>query len=57
MNDTPAPDAGLPSDEPSMALDSGRYSSLSLDGGDYVIYDRDETDAWLQSDLAVEIAA
>lgn len=57
MNDTSAPDSGLPADEPSMALDSGRYSSLVLDNGDFVIYDREGTDTWLQSDLAVDVSA
>jgi hypothetical protein len=57
MNDTSAPDAGFPSDEPSIALDSGRYSSLVLDNGDFVIYDREGTETWLQSDLAVDVSA
>ncbi|QLD85282.1 hypothetical protein HWV23_05920 [Natronomonas halophila] len=57
MNDTPAPDAGSPFEASSTALDSGRYSSLLLDNGDYVIFDREGTETWLQSDLVVDVSA
>ncbi|MFT4882525.1 MAG: hypothetical protein ACI8U4_000019 [Natronomonas sp.] len=58
MTDTPSsPDADSPTEAPSTALESGRYSSLTLDNGDFVIYDREGTETWLQSDLAVDVSA
>jgi hypothetical protein len=51
------PDSDSPFQPSPSALESGRYASLQLDNGEYVIYDRDDDEAWLQSDLAVEVAA
>ena len=42
-------------DRPESALDSDRYAHLSLDGGEVVIYDRNEPETWLQSDYHVEV--
>ncbi|MEF8809234.1 hypothetical protein [Natronomonas sp.] len=58
MKDTPSTsDADSPFESSTTALDSGRYSSLTLDNGDLVIYDREGTETWLQSDLAVDVSA
>ncbi|WP_135853208.1 hypothetical protein [Halorussus salinus] len=47
MNDevTPDADAHAPSD--------GRYARLDLDESTVVVYDRNRTDAWIQSDRTV----
>ena len=34
-----------------------RYGAIETGNGDLVIYDREETSAWLQSDHTVELAA
>lgn len=34
-----------------------RYGAIETGDGDLVIYDREETSAWLQSDHTVELAA
>lgn len=34
-----------------------RYASIETDDGDLVIYDREDSTAWLQSDHAVEPTA
>lgn len=47
-----------PSTEPpETPLDSERYGHLSLDNGEVVIYDREEPEMWVQSDLVVELGA
>ena len=42
---------------PETPLDSERYAHLSLDNGEVVIYDREDPDMWVQSDLVVELGA
>lgn len=44
-------------DPPETALDSERYAHLSLDNGEVVIYDREDPEMWLQSDVVVEIGS
>ena len=50
--DEPSRDAAEP---PESALDSDRYAHLSLDNGAVVIYDRQEPDTWLQSDVVFDV--
>lgn len=40
---------------PETTLDTDRYAQLSLANGEYVIYDREVPDMWIQSDLVVEV--
>jgi len=42
---------------PETPLDTERYAHLSLDNGAVVIYDREDPDMWLQSDVTVELGA
>lgn len=42
---------------PETPLDTERYAHLSLDNGEVVIYDREDPDMWLQSDVTVELGA
>lgn len=35
--------------------DPGRYGQLALDGGDVVIYDRDEPESYIQSDTTTPV--
>lgn len=56
MTDTPSDADELPEPErPGSALDTDRYAAVALDSGSVVIYDREEPDMWLQSDVAVEL--
>ena len=48
-------DAGRTDGPLESPLDSDRYGHLSLDDDGVVIYDREEPDTWVQSDLVVEI--
>ena len=34
-----------------------KFGTIEIGNGDVVIYDRDNPDAWLQSDAAVELGA
>lgn len=60
MSDTPVEPDELPeptTEPPESALDSDRYAHLPLENGEIVIYDREDPDTWLQSDVTVEIGA
>lgn len=52
--DEPARQSAEPPETP---LDTERYAHLSLDNGEIVIYDREDPEMWLQSDVVVEIGA
>lgn len=39
----------------SRAVDFERYAQIRLDGGDVVVYDTQNEDAWVQSDGAIGI--
>lgn len=58
MNDAPSGQNEPPepsSEPPASVLDSERYAHLSLGDGAVVIYDREEPETWLQSDLVVDV--
>lgn len=38
------------------ASDYERYAMVSLDDGEVLLYDRDDEDAWIQSDASVDVA-
>ncbi|MFC4448388.1 DUF7331 family protein [Halorussus aquaticus] len=38
------------------ALQTERYAAVSDGAGEMVVYDTENTDAWLKSDAAVEVA-
>jgi len=60
MSDAPTPTgepSGRPTDPPETPLDSERYAHLALDNGEVVIYDREDPDMWVQSDVVVELGA
>ena len=48
---------GASTNPPETPLDSERYGHLSLDNGEVVIYDREDSDTWVQSDLVVDVDA
>jgi len=48
---------GPSTEPPETPLDSERYAHLSLDNGEVVIYDREDPEMWVQSDLVVDIGA
>ena len=37
------------------AVDLERYAEVILESGDVIVHDRDDEDAWIQSDLALEL--
>ncbi|WP_435064214.1 hypothetical protein [Halobaculum sp. EA56] len=37
--------------------DDGRYALLSLEGDAVIVYDRERTDAWIQSDVVSTLPA
>lgn len=60
-NDDPADepsDAETPADERrSSGPDQSRYAGLCLADGEVIVYDRENENAWVQSDTAVESEA
>ena len=48
---------GSSTEPPETPLDSERYAHLSLDNGEVVIYDREDPEMWVQSDVVVELGA
>ncbi|MFW6018130.1 MAG: DUF7331 family protein [Halapricum sp.] len=46
----------MTTDKPVTDTDAdGRYAAIETGSGETVIYDRDNPDAWVQSDYAVEM--
>ncbi|QSG13286.1 Uncharacterized protein HSBGL_2892 [Halapricum desulfuricans] len=49
-------DPPMTTDKPMTDADAdGRYAAIETGSGETVIYDRDNPDAWVQSDYAVDI--
>lgn len=57
--DRPAEDdsADAPGDVPADADDSPAIASISLESGDFVLYDPNNGEAWIQSDAPVTLEA
>ena len=57
MNSTSEDSAGGEAAYDAPSTTDQRYGQIELGEGDIVIFDRDETEAWLQSDRAVDLEA
>lgn len=60
MSDTHTGRDELPeraNEPPESVIDTDRYAQLTLEDGAVVIYDREEPETWLQSDVVVEVGA